>query len=213
MSRIVEHQNLATAVRKRLPSAERREAIVAAVLELSAEIGPGKITTLAIAQRVGLTHGALFRHFPGKDDIWAAVFEWLPQALGEAVEGAFRDGRDPLDTLERVFFAHVGFVAAHPGVPRILFHELQRPVDSAPRRQLRELIGRYRQRLVKLFEAAKAAGLVSAKLDTEASAVLFIGTVQGLVLQSTLFTDEGDMPAHARRLFPILVDGFRGAQP
>lgn len=197
--------------RKRLPTAERQEEIVAAVLQLSAEIGPGRVTTQAIAERVGVTHGALFRHFPDKDAIWSAVFAWLPRALGAALEEPFRDGRDPLDTLERVFYAHVGFVAAHPGVPRILFHELQRPAESAPRHQLRELVGRYRQRLVKLFEAASSAGLVAPRLDAEAAAVLLIGTVQGLVLQTTLFTDEDHMIAHARRLFPILVAGFRTA--
>ena len=196
--------------RQRLSSPERQEAIVAAVLELAAEVGPGRITTQAIADRVGVTQGALFRHFPDKEAIWSAVFAWLPTALGKALEGPFRDGRAPLDTLERVFHAHVGFVAAHPGVPRILFHELQRPADSAARRRLRELVGAYRQRLIAQFEAAKIARQVAADLDAEAAAVLFIGTVQGLVLQTTLFTDEKSMRAHARRLFPLLLDGFRG---
>lgn len=197
---------------KRLPSAARQDGIIAAVLELSAEIGPGSVTTQAIADRIGVTQGALFRHFSDKEAIWSAVFAWLPVALGKALEDPFRDGRDPLDTLERVFFAHVDFVAAHPGVPRILFHELQRPADSEPRRRLREMVGSYRQRLVGQFQAARAAGLVAADLDAEAAAVLFIGTVQGLILQSTLFTGEGTMSAHARRLFPILRDGFRGTR-
>lgn len=197
--------------RKRFPTGERQEAIIEAVLALSAEIGPARVTTQAIAERIGVTHGALFRHFPDKQAIWAGVFAWLPVALGAAVESAFREGRDPLDTLERVFHAHVGFVATHPGVPRILFHELQQPDGAGPRQQLRETVGRYRQRLVGLFEAARTEGQVAPDLDTEAAAVLFIGTVQGLVLQTTLFTDEGGMAAHARRLFPLLLDGFRGA--
>lgn len=195
---------------KRLPAAERQHSIVAAVLDLSAELGPANVTTQAIADRVGVTQGALFRHFPDKEAIWAAVFAWLPTALGAALDTPFSSGRDPLDTLQQVFFAHVAFVAANPGVPRILFHELQRPVDSAPRQRLRELVGRYRQQLVAQFEAARTAGQVAADLDAEAAAVLFIGTVQGLILQSTLFTDEDSMAAHARRLFPILLEGFRG---
>lgn len=198
------------APRKRLPTAERQESIVEAVVALSAEVGPARVTTQAIAERVGVTHGALFRHFPDKEAIWSAVFAWLPVALGKALEDAFREDRDPLATLERVFHAHVAFVATHPGVPRILFHELQQPPGSGPRRQLRELVGRYRQRLVKLFEAARECGQLSPTLDTEAAAVLFIGTIQGLVLQTTLFTDEGGMAIHARRLFPLLVNGFRG---
>lgn len=197
-------------VRQRLPAAHRQREIVQAVLELAATVDPGAITTVAIAARVGVTHGALFRHFPDKEAIWAAVFDWVSGALGAVVEQAFGEGRDPLDTLERVFVAHVGFIAEHPGVPRILFHELQRPGESLARGRLRELVTGYRRRLAALLDAARRAGQVDAALDTEAAAVLFIGTVQGIVLQAALFARAGSMRTHARRIFPLLLHGYCG---
>lgn len=197
--------------RTRLPAAARRLDVVQAVLALAAESDAGAITTVAIADRVGITHGALFRHFADKEAIWAAVFDWIAEALGAVIGQAFAEGRDPLDTLERVFVAHVAFVAAQPGVPRLLFHELQRAGDSAARLRLRELVLEYRRRLTKLFDEARAARQVDRALDAEAAAVLFIGTVQGIVLQSALFAQGGSMQAHARRIFPLLRDGFRGA--
>ena len=199
-------------VRRRLPAARRQQDVVQAVLGLAVTLDPGAITTVAIAERVGVTHGALFRHFADKEAIWAAVFGWVSGALGEAVDRAFREGRDPLDTLGRVFMAHVGFVAEHPGVPRILFHELQRPGNSAARGRLRELVLGYRKRLVALLDSARAARQVDADLDTEAAAVLFIGTVQGIVLQETLFARAGSMQTHARRIFPLLLHGYYGAR-
>ena len=39
--------------------------------------------------------------------------------------------------IERAFLAHVAFVAANPGVPRVLFHELQYPGDSPVRAEVR----------------------------------------------------------------------------
>lgn len=200
-------------VRHRLPAAHRQREIVQAVLELAAKQDPGAITTVAIAAHVGLTHGALFRHYPDKEAIWAAVFDWVSSALGAVVERAFGEGRDPLDTLERVFVAHVGFIAEHPGVPRVLFHELQRPGDSLARGRLRELVTGYRRRLAALLEAARKAGQVDAALDTEAAAVLFIGTVQGIVLQAALFARAGSMRTHARRIFPLLLHGYCGERP
>ena len=53
----------------RLPAEERRAVIIEAVIELAAEQNPKGITTAAIAKRMGLTQGALFRHFPNKDAI------------------------------------------------------------------------------------------------------------------------------------------------
>lgn len=198
--------------RRRLSAAERRSEAVAAVVELARVFGPEGITTQAIADRIGVTHGALFRHFPDKEAIWKAVFDWVQEQLSAVVSAAFEAGGDPLAALERVFLAHVGFVARHPGVPRILFHELQRPPDSSFRALVRTMVGDYRQRLCTLFVAAKNSGQLPQALDEEAAAVLFIGTVQGLVVQCTLFRHEGDMPAAARRLFPLLLDGFRGAR-
>ncbi len=196
----------------RLSSAERRRDIVAAVVELARDCSPEGITTQAIADHVGLTHGALFRHFPDKRAMWTAVFDWVEERLGAVVDEAFARRGDPLEVLERVFLAHVRFVASHPGVPRILFHELQRPADSDFHDRVRRTLRGYSKRLGLLLADAKRAGLLPGSLDEEAAAVLFIGTVQGLAVQSMLFRTGPGMESVARRLFPLLMDGFRGVR-
>ena len=196
--------------RKRLSAEERRRDVVAAVVELAREHGPEGITTQAIADRIGVTQGALFRHFPDKAAMWTAVFDWVREELGSVVDAAFAAGGEPLAILERVFHAHVAFVARHPGVPRILFHELQRPAESDLHERVRRMVAGYRQRLCGLLNDARQCGQLAADLDEEAAAVLFIGTVQGLVVQSTLFRSEEGMQSAARRIFPLLIDGLRG---
>lgn len=200
------------AKRSRLPAGERRREVVAAVIELARDHGPEAITTQAIADHIGVTHGALFRHFPDKAAMWAGVFDWVQTELGRVVGEAFDAGGEPLAILERVFLAHVGFVASHPGVPRILFHELQRPPDAALHERVRQMVAAYRQRLCALLQQAKRYGQLPRSLDEEAAAVLFIGTVQGLVVQSTLFRGEAGMADAARRIFPLLLNGFRGVK-
>ena len=64
---------------KHLPADERRAATVEAVVDLAAEQNPSDITTTAIAQRMGLTQGALFRHFQSKD----AILEPVPKGLSD----------------------------------------------------------------------------------------------------------------------------------
>jgi TetR/AcrR family transcriptional regulator len=196
--------------RKRLSADERRRDVVAAVVELAREHGPEGITTQAIADRIGVTQGALFRHFPDKAAMWTAVFDWVREELGSVVDAAFAAGGEPLAILERVFHAHVDFVARHPGVPRILFHELQRPAESDLHERVRRMVAGYRQRLCGLLNDARQCGQLAADLDEEAAAVLFIGTVQGLVVQSTLFRSEEGMQSAARRIFPLLIHGLRG---
>jgi AcrR family transcriptional regulator len=202
----------AARARRRLSSAERQREIVLAVVDLAGDAGPEGVTTQAIADRVGVTHGALFRHFPDKGAIWAAVFDWVGEALGAAIDTAFGAGGSPLETLERVFLAHVAFVARHPGVPRILYHELQRPAGAAAQVRLRTMVSGYRARLARLVGDAKAAGQLSGTLDADAAAVHLIGAVQGLVMQATLFGGERGMPQAARRTWALLLDGLRGGR-
>jgi TetR/AcrR family transcriptional regulator len=190
---------------KHLPADERREHTVETVIELAAEQNPGDITTAAIAKRMNLTQGALFRHFPSKDAIWEAVMGWVAERLLARVDKAAARAASPLAALEAMFMAHLGFVAEHPGVPRMLFGELQRAGDSPAKRMAQTLIGRYGERLRTLIELGKAQGELAADLDTAAAATLFIGTIQGLVMQSLL---AGDV-AHLRRAAPGVFAIYR----
>jgi TetR/AcrR family transcriptional regulator len=198
------------APRQRLTTSQRQREIVATVLALACERGPEAITTQAIADRMGLTQGAVYRHFPDKETIWLAVFAWVRESLGAAFAAAMDKPGSSLARIERAFFAHVAFIAENPGVPRVMFHELQYPGDSHVRAEVRAMMMTYRQRLTALFAQAKAAGELPADLDTMMAPMLFIGAVQSLVIQASLAGNEAGMVKRARKLFPLLLDGYRG---
>jgi AcrR family transcriptional regulator len=198
--------------RVRLSSEQRQTGIVSAVLALARERGPDAITTQAIADRIGVTQGAIFRHFADKEAIWLAVFSWVRQSLGEVLDEAIGAGRTPLDRIERAFFAHVGFVAANPGVPRVLFHELQYPGNSPVRNEVRAMILAYRDRLGRLFREARTAGELPRTLDPNLATIVLIGAVQSLMIQASIAGRDDDMESAARKLFPLLLDGYRGGK-
>ena len=197
---------------KHLPADERRAVTVEAVVELAARQNPSDITTAAIAKEMGVTQGALFKHFPSKDAILLAVMEWVAAQLLGRVERAAASATTPLAAIEALFMAHVEFVAAHPGVPRMLFGELQRAEQTLPKQMAQTLIRRYGERIAPLIEAGKAAGEVSATLDTEAAITLLVGTIQGLVMQSLLANDVERIRRDAPRVFAIYRRGIGSTQ-
>ena len=194
---------------KNLPADERRAVTVEAVIELAAEQNPNDITTAAIAQRMGLTQGALFRHFPNKDAILQAVMAWVAERLLARVDEAMLGAASGVAALEAIFMAHIDFVAQHPGVPRIIFGELQRAGETAPKQLVQTLIRHYGERLHRLIDEGKAQGELDAALDTQAAATLFIGTIQGLVMQSLLAGDVASIRFDAPRVFAIYRRGIR----
>jgi hypothetical protein len=94
-------------------------------------------------------------------------------------------------------------------VPRVIFHELQQPVDSPLKQRVRSLMQAYRQLLLRLLQAAVQRGDVPADLDTPAAATLFLGIVQGLVMQSMLSGQMTPMRAEAPRVFHLYLSGIR----
>ena len=195
---------------RHLPADQRRAATVESVIALAAEQNPSDITTAAIAQRMGVTQGALFRHCASKEAMLQAVMDWVAERLMARLDAAAAAATTPLAAVEALFHANITFVAEHPGVPRMLFGELQRAGASAPKRMAQAMLGRYRERLRHHLEAAKVAGEVPDELEVEAAITLLIGMVQGLVMQSLLADDVARITREAPAVFAIYRRGLRG---
>ena len=179
---------------------------------LAASKNPSEITTAAIAKQMSLTQGALFRHFPNKEAIWCAVMEWVAERLLTRIDHASQGIESPLAAMQAMFMSHVEFVAEHPGVPRILFGELQRIEPTPAKRMAQTLLRRYGERLHRFIAQGKALGELSVTLDEEAAAMLFIGSIQGLVMQSLLAGEVDHMRRNAPRVFEIYRRGIGSAQ-
>lgn len=193
----------------RLPTETRQSEIVAAALRLAQDGSPASITTTDLASAVGLSQGALFKHFASKEAIWLAAMAWVAEHLLQSLNDAAQQANTPLDALRRVFDAHVDFVVTFPGVPRVIFHELQQPEDSPLKQQVRSLMQGYRQLLLGLLKSAVQRGDAAADLDAPAAATLFVGIVQGLVMQSMLSGHIATMRAEAPRVLHLYLCGIR----
>ncbi len=195
--------------RQHLSAEARRERTVETVVALCGEEDPATLTTGRIAQRMGVTQGALFRHFASKEVIWEATVAWVAERVMARVAAAAEGVEDPLAALEAMFMAHVAFIAEHPGVPRLLMGQLQHPRPTAASRMVRGLLERYRRRLLGLLDEGRRRGQLRPGLDLDAAATQFIGCVQGLVLQSLIADDVAGIIGRAPAAFELYRHGIR----
>jgi TetR/AcrR family transcriptional regulator len=193
----------------RLPAAERRATTVQAVLELAAVQNPAEITTSAIAEQMHITQGALFRHFATKETLWQAVVEWVTLRMLARVDEAARTATSPLAALEIVFMAHIESHALHAGVPRIIFGELQRAEDTLAKRMVRTFMAQYVKKLQAFIEQGKVGGEIDPEVDAKAAATLFVGMIQGLVVQSLVLGTTAITRTKAREIFALYLRGIR----
>lgn len=196
-------------VKRRLSADERQQEIIRVAMELAARQGVDEVTTQDMAQAMNLTQGAIFRHFPTKDAIWLAAMRWVREQLMKVVEKAARGAVDPLDALERTFLAHLAFIGKHPAIPRLIFFDQLQRKNPQLKQLIKEIVTGYEARIATLLTEAKSTGLARADLDEKSAATLYIGMIQGLVIQSSIFGSTRSINEQARQVFPIYLAGVR----
>ncbi|MFW3615195.1 TetR/AcrR family transcriptional regulator [Billgrantia antri] len=202
--------------KRNLTAEERRERTVDTVIELSAQDDPANITTGSIAKHMQVTQGALFRHFPSKDAVWEAVIGRIAERIIKRLDRAAASADSPLAALEAMFHAHIAFIVEHPGVPRLMMGQLQHARPTPARRMVRSLLFLYRERIEKLLIKAQEAGELPRELEVEAAATQFIGTIQGLVVQSLMIGTMNHITEQAQGAFDLYCNGIqqeRGTHP
>ena len=196
-------------INKQLPAEQRRDVTIMAVIELAQTQNPTDITTAAIAEHMNLTQGAIFRHFPTKDAIWQAVMEWVASNLLEHIDNSAKGIDKPLEILRAMFQSHISFIQAHSGVPRMMVSELQKPTNT-PAKQIAQTLQRnYFKRVQNIIETGQRQNEIDQNIDSEAAAVLFLGTIQGLVMQTLIAGNTTQLSNNATRVFEIYLNGIR----
>src|SRR5215208_1322322 len=104
----------------RKPAADRRREIADAALRVIATQGLGRFTSLAIAREVGVSDGALFRHFSSKDAIVAAAIDRVEELLFDGFPPA---DDDPVERLGAFFRRRTAVIREHPGISTLVATE------------------------------------------------------------------------------------------
>jgi AcrR family transcriptional regulator len=103
-------------------SATTRAALLAAARELFTERGFAAAGREDIAERAGVTRGALYHHFANKQALFLAVVEDLEAEIGQRLHHAWITGADPLERLRLGCQAFLD-VAMDPSVRRVVLLE------------------------------------------------------------------------------------------
>lgn len=169
----------------RKPTDERRREVADAALEIIAQKGISTLTTASIARAVGLTPGALFRHF-------ASIEEILVLAVDRAVDELDRtypaEALSPTERITAFIEARIALATRKLGIPRlVLSDQFAHALPTPARQALRRAIERSRTFVAEAIAEGQRDGVVRADLDAGALALVVLGTVQMAILRATMF--------------------------
>jgi AcrR family transcriptional regulator len=158
--------------------AARHDAIIAAARQIGSEGGLGAVQIAAVAARAGIAAGTVYRYFPAKTDIVAALLAEMAESEIGALRRAAGGAPGPLSALAA---AITTFAARALRDRRLTYAAIAEPVDA-------ELDGArtaFRRSLAAEFAGRIAAAMTEGRLpeqDAELAAVALTGLlVEGLV--------------------------------
>src|SRR5215468_7409625 len=167
----------------RFPAASRKQQIVETVLELVAAHGTESVSAQLVADAIGVTQPAVFRHFPTKEAMWLAVMDWLEQHLVAIYSAADDCGEADLVVLSRMFLEHVKLIERYPALAKLVFSDHLRLQYPSLQARFGRIHKAYTARLRTVLDRAKAEGEVCGSLVSEDAATMFLSLIQGLGFQ------------------------------
>ncbi len=159
---------------------ERREEIADAALRIIATRGLTNLKVSALAKELGVTGGALYRHYPSTD----AILDAVAARAAELLDGTFPDpSLPPLEWLERFVLSRAETVSGHAGLSRLLLSE--QVAMAMPESALEHLRDAVRKTFVSVEQAIRRGqeqGAIRSDLASVQLAPIVMGTIQMLAL-------------------------------
>jgi AcrR family transcriptional regulator len=176
----------------------RREQITQATFDIIAHQGVKGLTVSAIAKKVGVSEGNLYRHFKNKDEILRQAIENVGAGLHEnlkRIQDATSD--EPLLKLRNLFRLHLYYIEKNGGIPRLVFSEEIHLGNHEFRKILLNAINSYVTGVESFIREGQTNGSIHRDADASALALIFIGMIQMSTLKWSLngfsfsLVDEG----------------------
>jgi AcrR family transcriptional regulator len=193
----------------RKPAGDRRREIADAALRVIAVEGLGRFTAVAIAREVGLTDGALFRHFPSKEAIVDAAIDRVEELLFEGHPPA---ADDPIDRLGAFFRARVAVIRDNPGIsPLLMSDELAKAASADGVKRVADMRRRSTGFVRSCIAEAERRKALAAGLRAEEASVVVLGSLLALAHSATVVAEP--VSTVAPRVWIALEKLLRRPQP
>jgi AcrR family transcriptional regulator len=164
-------------VRKSKGDIPRKEQIVNAARKLVIKVGSENVTVRRIAEEVGFTEAAIYRHFKSKKDILYLLVENIETSLiSDLASGGDQGG----DVLETILLRHLSSIEKRRGVSFQVIAEIISLGDNRLNKRIYDTIEKYIEKLKTLLEKEVRNGRLRRDVDVDATAFLIFSVVQGL---------------------------------
>jgi AcrR family transcriptional regulator len=190
------------------PDEGAREKLVQAAMTLFIEHDYEDVSTQDILRSAGVSRGALYHHFPGKLDLFEAVYERGESELVGGLASLMGEATGPFDALTRATHAYLVLCETSPYLRRIGLGQSQRVFgwERWRRAAMRHGLGL----VIAMVGAAMDAGELTPRDPELTGQIILAPLIEGALLVLAA-DDPAAVRAEVEDLITALLRGLRPA--
>ena len=167
----------------RTPRTNRREEILQAFAAML-ETHPGsRITTAALANHVGVSEAALYRHFPSKAKMIDGLITFAEAAIFDRIGQIVDEHRDAEPRCAAVLALLLAFCERNPGFARLFAGDALQGETDRLRQRMRQFYDRIETQLRQVIREAYATRPTAPPLSAAGAANLLLASAEGRISQ------------------------------
>jgi len=179
----------------------RQKQIVDATLDIISTIGIQNLTIRKLAEKVGITEGAIYRHYVSKDEILVSVAEYFKTESTGILQQIVETDGDSVQKIKTFFLGRCRQFKDNPALAMVLFSDDIFKGSGRVQAEISATIHSHGQLLVKTIVEGQQAGLIRGNVVPEHMFMMIMGALRLLVTRWRASDFRFDLLAEGEKLW------------
>ena len=184
---------------------ERRKEIKQSILDIVFTDGIHKLSTRYLAQKVGLSEGALFRHYPNKLAMIEDIISDVKTEMIDKLKKIAYESKPPQERLSKFITYTLTYLYRKKGITMILFTEASHQNDEGLKQKMNTIYKLQKQYFTKIVLDGIEQGLWDKTTNVENLARLYMGIPVTLNIEMILEPDKFDIETFCKQMRNIIL--------
>ncbi len=180
---------------------KRQAEIVNRSIELIADGGIQQLTIKNIANQLGVSEPAIYRHFKSKFDVLLAIIANFKDETEEVVQSVENTDGGALDKIWAMFEAHISHFVDRPAVAAVIFSEETFRHEPKLIEKILEIVIRNQMILLQQLEYGQRCGELRQDIPMLHLATTTMGSFRMLIMRWRLSHHNFDLLDEAQKLW------------
>jgi len=184
----------------------RKQEILEQAMALVIREGIAALTMKHVAQQVGFTEAAMYRHFRNKRELVISLIRMIQTQFDE-IFGKIDGGQGPDVYFKALLAPMLGYLEQVRGVTFQFLSESTYNRDELIRGELNGFYSSLVDRITDYLKSSRNRGEIRKGVDCEATAILFTGIIQSLTIRYLLSGQTVDLQKKGNSILNVYLKG------